>query len=403
MLSQLAKTTTRVRVAIGITAFLLTATTIAGCASQQYNALASNHNEMVGMSDMSHSSSALSSADGSSQDVATGKTREYFIQSEEVDWSYAPTKKNQITNASFTDDEIVYARGADGKLGGTYKKCVYRGYADSSFKTQIEQPAYMGTLGPTIFAEVGDNVVVHFKNVCTFGTTIHVHGFLYHKDSEGAPYNDGTDQKGDDNVAPGTTYDYHYFVPGTAGPAAAEGSSAMWMYHSHQDEIGDVYAGLTGFIVVTRNGMADSQGKPTDVDQFVYSLYEIDNENASSNFKENFPGISDERVNDEGFHESNLKHSINGYIYGNGPMPVLKEGTRVRWLLMDMGNEVDVHTPHWHGNTEVVMGMRTDVVTMLSGTMITADLTPNNKGIWLFHCHVADHIAAGMISRYQVQ
>jgi FtsP/CotA-like multicopper oxidase with cupredoxin domain len=27
---------------------------------------------------------------------------------------------------------------------------------------------------------------------------------------------------------------------------------------------------------------------------------------------------------------------------------------------------------------------------------------PDDAGIWLFHCHVNDHISAGMLSRYQV-
>jgi hephaestin len=34
--------------------------------------------------------------------------------------------------------------------------------------------------------------------------------------------------------------------------------------------------------------------------------------------------------------------------------------------------------------------------------MITADMVPDDPGIWLFHCHVNDHITAGMITRYQV-
>lgn len=30
------------------------------------------------------------------------------------------------------------------------------------------------------------------------------------------------------------------------------------------------------------------------------------------------------------------------------------------------------------------------------------DLTPDAVGTWLSHCHVADHIAAGMQTRYEV-
>jgi hephaestin len=46
--------------------------------------------------------------------------------------------------------------------------------------------------------------------------------------------------------------------------------------------------------------------------------------------------------------------------------------------------------------------MRTDVVSLMPAQMITADMTPDDVGTWLYHCHVNDHILAGMITRYQV-
>ena len=70
---------------------------------------------------------------------------------------------------------------------------------------------------------------------------------------------------------------------------------------------------------------------------------------------------------------------------------------------MAMGTEVDLHTPHWHGNTVTAMGMRTDVVSLLPATMITADMEPDAPGTWLFHCHVADHISAGMQALFNVK
>jgi hephaestin len=69
---------------------------------------------------------------------------------------------------------------------------------------------------------------------------------------------------------------------------------------------------------------------------------------------------------------------------------------------MGMGSEVDLHTPHWHGNTVVVAGMRTDVSNLLPATMQVADMVADDPGSWLFHCHVNDHILAGMQARYQV-
>jgi hephaestin len=110
-------------------------------------------------------------------------------------------------------------------------------------------------------------------------------------------------------------------------------------------------------------------------------------------------------ANDGTFQEGNKKHSINGYLYGNFPLSTItmKKGERVRWYLFAMGTEVDLHTPHWHGNTLISQGMRTDVVDLLPATMVTADMEPDNIGAWLFHCHVNDHIKAGMIMRYLVE
>ena len=69
---------------------------------------------------------------------------------------------------------------------------------------------------------------------------------------------------------------------------------------------------------------------------------------------------------------------------------------------MSMGTEVDLHTPHWHGSTVTINGMRTDVANLMPASMVTADMVPDTPGTWLFHCHVGDHIAAGMQARYRV-
>ena len=69
---------------------------------------------------------------------------------------------------------------------------------------------------------------------------------------------------------------------------------------------------------------------------------------------------------------------------------------------MGMGTEVDLHTPHWHGNTVVVNGMRADVVSLLPAQMVTADMVPDDPGTWLFHCHVNTHLDRGMTTFYKV-
>ena len=71
-------------------------------------------------------------------------------------------------------------------------------------------------------------------------------------------------------------------------------------------------------------------------------------------------------------------------------------------MMSGMGTEVDLHTPHWHGSTLTMMGTRIDMVELLTMNMKTLDMTPDAVGAWLLHCHVNDHIVAGMQALYTV-
>jgi FtsP/CotA-like multicopper oxidase with cupredoxin domain len=108
------------------------------------------------------------------------------------------------------------------------------------------------------------------------------------------------------------------------------------------------------------------------------------------------------KPDDEDFVESNLMHGINGFVYGNMPIPEMEVGDLVRWYVLGMGTEVDLHTPHWHGQTGISSGMRTDVVELMPGSMKVFDMVPDNPGRWLLHCHVNDHITAGMLALFDV-
>ena len=70
---------------------------------------------------------------------------------------------------------------------------------------------------------------------------------------------------------------------------------------------------------------------------------------------------------------------------------------------MAMGTDLDLHTAHWHGKTVVENGRRTDVVELLPASMKTVDMVASNPGSWLYHCHVNDHITAGMSARWQIK
>jgi len=340
-----------------------------------------------------------------------GKVRTFYVAADEVEWDYAPTGINQITGEPFDDTANTYVASGPDRIGKLYVKAQYREYTNSAFTTLKErapQWRHLGILGPVMHAAVGDTIKVVFKNNTTRPVGMHPHGVFYDKDSEGAPYNDGTSgaDKTDDAVPPGGNHTYLWYVPERAGPGPMDGSSVMWMYHSHTDEVGDDYAGLMGPIIVTKKAMARADGTPKDVDQEVVDVFQVMNENASPYLQENIDRYAGDPSSvdpdDEDFQESNLMHAINGYVFGNQPMVTLTRGTNVRWYVMGMGTEVDLHTPHWHGNTVLIGGMREDVTDLLPASMKTADMTPDDGGTWLFHCHVNDHITAGMLTRYQV-
>ena len=319
--------------------------------------------------------------------ATAAQTRNYYIAAEDVVWDFAPSGQNLVHCMDPTGHCDIPEPWTNSHV---FNKTRYIQYTDATYSTRVEQPAWLGVLGPIIRAEVGDNVIVHFCNHSDSGAYgMHPHGFRYTKDNEGAMYhgvNDGTPPGSGAQVAPGECFDYNWFADQDSGPGKAEASSKVWWYHSHVDEPAETNAGLLGPIIITAEGKANADGSPRDVDQeFVTAFF-----------------IFDELEGEE----PGLMHSINGYIFGNLRGLVAKNGNRVRWHVLGMGNEVDLHTPHWHGKTLAIGGkdfeVRTDVVNILPATMITANMKADNPGEWLFHCHVADHIYAGMATTYEI-
>ncbi len=343
-------------------------------------------------------------------------TRTYYVAADEVAWDYAPTGSNQITGLPFGEEENVFVEQGSDRIGKVYTKCLYREYKNAAFTEQKPvkpETLHLGTLGPIIRGVVGDTIQVVFKNNCQIPTSVHPHGVFYLKASEGAPYNDNEGVNGGDLVPPGGSWTYDWPVPTRAGPGPGDPSSVLWIYHGHVDEPGDTNAGLVGPIIITRPSMARADGTPRDVDREFVNLFTVFDEKRSPYIDQNIQTyISDvgnlftdpEALKEDGdFQESNLMHSINGYVYGNLPGLVMNMGQRVRWYIIGMGTEVDLHTPHWHGQSLLWGGMRTDVIEILPGSMKTLDMVPDNPGTWLYHCHVNDHMDAGMLANFTVK
>ncbi len=355
---------------------------------------------------------------------AKGQIRQYYIAADELDWNYLPTGRDEMMGMAPMGYAAFFATRGPHLIGPTYHKAVYHEYTDATFthlKPRPADQAYLGLLGPVIHAEVGDTIKITFKNNGTHPYSMHPHGVFYEKPSEGSVYADGVAAKGGASVAPGASFDYVWEVPERAGPGPRDPSSIVWLYHSHVMERKDTNSGLLGAIIVTRKGMARPDGAPKDVaHEFVQAYVEFD-ENQSWFIDDNIKRfttdpehvnpldsvpLDDEKhfdpVGGRGFGAQNIRMAINGFQYANMPMMEMRKGERVRWYLVTLGEGFNFHTPHWHGNTVLVGGQRTDVVALSPAQMITADMIPDDLGIWLTHCHVSEHMDQGMAARYRV-
>ena len=355
---------------------------------------------------------------------AEGKTRTYDIAVDEVDWDYTPLGMDKMMDMPFDKNAKMYAESDKHQTGRVYRKAVYHEYTDATFTTLKKRSPeweHLGMLGPALHAEVGDTIQIFFKNNGTQSYSMHPHGVFYEKSSEGSYYNDGAnDPTHNGVVAPGATHTYIWRVPERAGPGPNDPSSLVWLYHSHNYEPKDTDAGLIGTLIITRKGMARPDGTPKDVDHEFVTAYFLIDENNSWYLDHNIeahttepktvkkldgnPGDADGNFSiiGSGFIASNIRLTINGYLFGNMPMMTMHKGEHVRWYLVSLGNGFNFHTPHWHGNVVTVNGSRTDVILLSPAQMVTADMVPDNVGTWMYHCHVSEHMQAGMMTMYQV-
>jgi manganese oxidase len=298
------------------------------------------------------------------------KLRQYYIAAEDLDWEFAPSGRDLLHNETISRFWALTPK---------YPKTRYIEYTDDTFKIRKPQPEWLGILGPIIRAEVGDEILVHFLNRSLRAHSIHSHGVRYDKDSEGAHY-----------VVPGRgamirngdRFTYHWRVMPESGPQPGELSSRVWFYHGHVDEPVETQSGLMGPLIITAKGKAKPDGSPMDVDREFVTLFMV---------------FDQKRGQEEG-----LIHTINGLAGGNLAGLAMIEGERVRWHVMGMGNERDIHTPHWHGQT-VTDGKRTfDVTQVFPATTDTVDMLANNPGTWMYQCHVSDHMEGGMMTFYTI-
>jgi len=320
--------------------------------------------------------------------LCSAATRHYYIAAEDSNWDYAPSKRDLIHGSHLP---MPWSQQTQ------WPKTRFIEYTDTTFSTRKPQPEWLGVLGPIIRAEVGDTIVVEFLNRSIRVHDIHPHGLRYDKSSEGAHYiASGPGAV----VLSGARYTYTWHADDGSGPGPADPSSIVWWYHPHTDEPSETNAGLMGPIIITAKGKAKPDGSPKDVDQEFIASFMIFDE-LMAKFESTTHGMNRTFKRDPN-DDTGRFYAINGYVFGNLPGLTVKAGSHVRWYLMGMGGEQDLHTPHLNGKTVEYQNRHVDVIELLPASTATVDMLADNPGTWLFHCQVTDHMEAGMMATYTI-
>ncbi|KAL4647111.1 hephaestin-like protein 1 [Arapaima gigas] len=324
----------------------------------------------------------------------------YFIAAEELEWDYSPSRAWELEKHNCTEETSpgsVFVQQGPNRIGSRYKKVVFREYSDATFRTRKErhvQEEHLSILGPIIRAEVGEKLLVNFKNKASHPFSVHAHGVR-------------TNAAHLSPVKPGehTMKQYQWDIPEKSGPGSSDPNCISFAYYSANNFVKDTVSGLIGPLVICRKGTLDENRRRRDVDREFALLFMVFDENESWYLNENVETYLKKDPYtfemDEEFMESNKMHAINGKLYGNLQGLTMVEGEKTDWYLLGMGNEVDLHTVHFHAQSFIYKVLtdrihRADVYDLFPGTFQTVELVAENPGRWLLHCHVTDHIHAGM-------
>ncbi|XP_068960541.1 ceruloplasmin-like [Petaurus breviceps papuanus] len=328
------------------------------------------------------------------------KNKIYYIAAVEVEWDYSPSRKweNELRELQGTNKtDIALNKRFIWYSGFKYKKVVYTQFTDRTFKTpkqRTEENKHLDILGPMIQADVQDTITIVFKNTAKRPYSIHAHGVK-------------TDYSVVTPTKPGEIRVYKWKIPERSGPTQNDSVCIPWVYYSTVDLVKDLYSGLIGPLLVCRQNVTKSHDA-SHILNLVLAFIIFD-ENKSWYFDENIKKYSThpEKINrdDPDFILSNQLHAINGRLFANNQGLIMHVGDTVNWYLIGMGSNVDVHTVHFHGHSFAYKGagvFRSDVSDLIPGTFKTVQMYPKDAGIWLFHCHVSEHLQLGMESTYTV-
>ncbi|XP_062039481.1 hephaestin isoform X6 [Lepus europaeus] len=386
-------------------------------------------------------------------DLLTGKVRQYFIEAHEIRWNYGPMGHDGSTGKSLREPgsgSDKFFQKSSSRIGGTYWKVRYEAFQDETFQEKVQlEDEYLGILGPVIRAEVGDTIQVVFYNRASQPFSIQPHGVFYEKDYEGTVYNDGTfeiycqaanhreagmmaiynvSQCPGHQSKPRQRYQaariYYIMAEEVEWDYCPDRSWELeWHNQSENESYGHVFLsnkdGLLGSrykkavfreytdgtfrVPRPRTGTEEHLGilGPLIRGEVGDILTVVFKNNASRPYSVHANGVLE---SSSGWPQA-AEPAINGKLYANLRGLTMYQGEQVAWYMLAMGQDIDIHTVHFHAESFLYQNgksYRADVVDLFPGTFEVVEMIASNPGTWLLHCHVTDHVHAGMETLFTV-
>ncbi|XP_077013029.1 coagulation factor V [Tamandua tetradactyla] len=297
------------------------------------------------------------------QEADAAQIRQFYVAAQVINWTYHPQSQDPSLNPFTT----------------TFKKIVYREY-EPCFEKEKPRSSISGLLGPTLYAEVGDTMEVHFKNKADKPLSIHPQGIKYSKFSEGASYLDHTfpEEKMDDAVLPGQEYTYEWFITEDSGPTQDDPPCLTHIYYSYENLVQDFNSGLIGPLLICKKGTLTADGTQRMFDQQQVLMFAVFDESKSWS------------------QSPSLMYTVNGYVNGTLPDITVCAYDHVSWHLIGMSSGPELFSIHFNGQVLEQNNHKISAITLVSATSTTANMTVSPDGRWPISSLNSKHFQAGM-------
>ncbi|XP_074863955.1 coagulation factor VIII isoform X2 [Carettochelys insculpta] len=323
----------------------------------------------------------------------------HYIAAEEVVWDYAPVIPTSIDRSYASR----FLEAGPQRIGSKYKKVMFVEYTDRTFqKRKVSDQRDTGILGPVLKGEVGDQFVIVFKNLASRPYNIYPHGLTnissYHpvKSSEGVK---------DIPVEPGQSFWYSWKVTTEDGPTDSDPRCLTRFYYSSIDPVRDTASGLVGPLLICSKESMDQRGKQMMSDETRFVLFSVFDENRSWYLAENIQRFCTEAATvnpqDPEFYDSNVIHSINGYVYDNLHLKLCLYQV-VYWHILSVGDQADFLSVFFSGNAFKRHMVFEDTLTLFPLSGETVYMSMEKPGVWMLACLNPDFRDRGMQAKFTV-